>query len=96
MSLSVDGLLQYASTLEDERLTTIAGRAFFSVRVLPGGIEITPVSSAKARFVSRDEIKVVLDEYGRSRDLVPGHYQALSFHASYLLALIAHYVRERG
>ncbi|MEW5930398.1 MAG: hypothetical protein AB1941_23300 [Gemmatimonadota bacterium] len=92
--VSVDDLLRYASDLQNERLTTAGGRASFTVRVLPRGIEITPESSRKPRLVQRDKIRAVLDQYQESRNLQPGQYQAISFDASYVLGILARYLKE--
>lgn len=92
--LTTDELLRYASKLERQSLTTAGGRATFMVRVLSRGIEITPESSGTPRTVARETIQLVIDEYEQSRNLQPGQYQSITFDASYLLGIIAHYLRE--
>jgi hypothetical protein len=94
-SITPDDLLRFASNLRGERLTTAARRAEFSVHVVPGGLEITPESSRKRRFVSREMLQMVLDEYDRTRSVRPGKYHHITFDSSYLLALVDRYVRER-
>jgi hypothetical protein len=89
--ISVDELLRYASGLENERLTTAGGRASFSMKIVPQGIEITPDSSREPHIDDRETIQLVLDEYERSRNLQPGQYQEITADASYLLAIIARY-----
>ena len=95
-SLTANDLLRYASALEGQRLTTAGGRAAFTVRVLPRGIEVTPESSGNPRIVPRAAIQLVIEEYEQSRNLQPGQYQSITFDASYLLGIIAHYLREEA
>jgi hypothetical protein len=95
-TLTVDQLLGYASGLEAEQLTTAGGRATFTVRVLPRGLEVTPTSSGTSRIVGREIIQLVIDEYEQSRNLSPGQYQSITFDASYLLAIIAHFLAEQA
>lgn len=92
--ITADELLRYASTLEGQLLTTAGGRATFTIRVLPRGIEVTPESSGTPRIVPRETLQLVIDEYEQSRNLAPGQYQSITFDASYLLGIIAHYLRE--
>lgn len=91
MAVTSEQLLRFASTLENVEISTLAGRAKFTVQVLPGGIEITPRSSGKSRLVNREMVQRVCNEYERSRSTSPGHYQSITFDASYLLALINRY-----
>jgi hypothetical protein len=95
-TLTADELLRYASGLEGHRLTTAGGRAIFTVRVLPRGVEVTPESSGNPRIVPRETVQLVIDEYEQSRNLQPGQYQSITFDASYLLGIIAHYLREQA
>lgn len=94
--VSVEDFLRYASKRQNERLTTAGGRAWFTVRVLPRGIEITPESSRKPRLVQRDKIRAVLDQYQESRNLQPGQYQSISFDASYVLGILARYLKDES
>jgi len=94
-TLDTNELLRYASKLEGQRLTTAGGRASFTVRVLPRGIEVTPESTGNSRVVPRETIALVIEQYEQSRNLQPGQYQSITFDASYLLGIIAHYLRER-
>lgn len=91
---SAGALLRFASSVEGERLATLSGRAQFTVRVLPTGIEVTPVSSGKPRLIPTAMIGRVCDVYLHSRSLKPGDYQDITFDASYLLALIELYSRR--
>ena len=93
--VTADELLRYAATLQGERLTTAGGRAAFMVRVLPRGLEVTPESSGNPRVISPEMIQLVIDQDEQSRNLQPGQYQSLTFDASYLLGIIAHYLRGR-
>ena len=93
---TVAELLAFASSLEGERLPTLAGRASFSLRVVRAGIEFVPTSTAKPRLVTREMVRRVLDEYGNSRSLTPSHYHSITFDASYLLAIISRYNRQNA
>jgi hypothetical protein len=93
---TVAELLAFASSLEGERLPTLAGRASFTLRVVGAGIEFVPISTGKRRFVTREMIRRVLDEYASSRSLTAGHYQSITFDASYLLAIISRYDRRNA
>jgi hypothetical protein len=88
--------LRFASSIEGERLTTAARGAAFTIRTLPRGIEITPESSGMSRVVNHERIDLFLQEYERSRSVRPGHYQDITFDASYLLAITARFVARRG
>ena len=91
---SAEDFLAYASALENERLATAGGRAFFTLRAMPQGLEITPESSGKPRVVRRETIQLFLDEYQRSGKPQPAEYQGITFDASYLLAIIARYQHD--
>lgn len=93
---SADELIRYASKLEGQRLTTAGGRATFAVHVSLRGLEVTPESSAIPRIVTRETIQLVIEQYNRSRSLLPGQYQSITFDASYLLSIIDHYLEERS
>ena len=85
-------LLRFASTLEGEALATRARRAAFSICVVPEGLQITPASSGTPRFVGREKIQSVLDEYIRLGSIRPTDYLTVTFDSSYLLALISLYI----
>lgn len=90
--LTAKRLLQFASTLEGENLTTRAQQAAFSVCVVPDGLEITPASSGTPRVVRREKIQSVLDEYARTESNRTTDYLKVTFNSSYLLALINLYI----
>ena len=93
---TVAELLAFASSLEGERLPTLAGRASFSLRLVATGIEFVPASTGKPRLVTREMVRRVLDEYRVSRSLSPAHYQSITFDASYLLAIINRFNRRNA
>jgi hypothetical protein len=93
-TLTAGELLRYASGLEGQRLATAGGRATFTVRVLQHGLEVTPESSGTPRIIPRETIRLVIEQYEQSRNLQPGQYQSITFDASYLLGIIAHFLRE--
>lgn len=95
-TLTADELLRYASKLEGQRLTTAGGRATFTIRILPRGLEVTPESSGTPRIVAPETIQLVIDQYEQSRNLQPGQYHSLTFDSSYLLSIIAHFLREKA
>lgn len=83
--------LRFASTLEGSRLETGVRRAGFRIRSGEAGLEITPESSGLTRVVKEGRIQQFLEEYRRSHSKTAGHYQDVTFDASYLLAVIALY-----
>lgn len=89
-------ILVFAQTLEGTQLITHARARPFSLKVIPTGIEFVPESTGEPRRVSTEMVQLVYDEYTRSQSLRPSHYQAITFDASYLLALIDLYVRRDG
>ncbi|MHB8878693.1 MAG: hypothetical protein ACYC8T_33760 [Myxococcaceae bacterium] len=92
--ITADELLRFATTLEGEQLVTLSRGAAFSLRVLPDGIEFTPLSSGKPRRILREMVQSVCEEYRRSGSIKPGDYLSVTFDASYLLALIARHERR--
>lgn len=95
-SITASEVLHFASTLAGERVPTIAGRAAFHIRRIPGGLEVTPESTRKPRIISQDTVQRVLDVYCASGSLSPSRYQGITFDASYLLAVITRITRQNG
>lgn len=93
--LIVDDFLRFCAMLENQRLTTAARHAGFTIAVLPDGLEITPESSGFPRRVSREKIDRVLEQYEQSASLRPVHYHDITFDSSYLMAVISAYLQDR-
>lgn len=87
---STDDLLRLASRLEGQRLVTAARGAAFIVNALPDGIEVVPASTDRPRKVGVSTISRFLEEHNTSGVQRPGHYQDITFDASYLLTILAH------
>lgn len=88
--LTVERFLKLASPLEGERLVTAARGAAFQVSARPTGLEVTPESTGRSRTVPVSRISQFLEEYSTSGVERPGHYQDITFDASYLLAILSH------
>lgn len=87
-ALTADQLLAFASNLDGGHVQTVARGAKFLVKVVPEGIEITPASSGEPRTILRAHIESVLETFNRTSSLQPSDYHEITFHSSYLLALI--------
>jgi hypothetical protein len=57
---------------------------------------VTPESSGTPRIISPEIIQLVIEQYEQSRNLQPGQYQSITFDASYLLGIIAHFLQEQA
>lgn len=95
MRPNADDLMRFAATLEGVELSTAARGAIFTVLALPTGLQITPASSGESRLVSREMVHKVCEENQRLGSTRPVDYQAISFDASYLLALLQRYAEHQ-
>jgi hypothetical protein len=88
MLLDANNLVNYVDTLDDKQLETLARKRRFRAIGTSNGIEITPASSGQPRQISRGMIQRVCDEFEQSKSMKPADYHAITFDASYLLAII--------
>ena len=94
MPLDANSLLGYVDALDNRQLVTLARKKPFNVRATPDGIEIIPASK-HLRRVSREKIQRLCNEYTHSKSMKPGDYKAVSFDASYLLAVVDGFLHDR-
>jgi len=67
---------------------TVGGRATFTLRVLPKGLEYKPEFTLKERLHTHKFMQRILDRYLKSGSLRPGDYSDISKNASYFLAVV--------
>ena len=96
IQITAQELTAFAATLAGQELHTRTRHVPFSVRVTRGGLEFRPGSSGKPRTTGSGRLDQVLEEFAMSQSLRPGHYQALTVDASYILTLLARYLQHRG
>lgn len=93
--MTFDNLLAYTRTLEGHILRTIAKGAKFRVSVREGYICYIPESTGKVRCHMFQFAKRVFDRFIRIRSFSPADYQDISVNASYMLAVIAMYIKNK-
>jgi len=87
--MTLDEFLNRAARLRGQKLITSARKAVFRIRVEGRRLEVIPASTNRPRMVPGSRISRFLDEYNRSHMGRPGHYQEITFDASYLLAILS-------
>jgi hypothetical protein len=92
-SIPIDEFLSFVRTLEGEEIQTLAGRAYFTVRVVDNGLEFTPLSTKHPRGHTRAYVQRVLDRFHETESLSTADYQ-FTVNASYQLSLIDRYLRR--
>ncbi len=86
--------LNYCRSLKGETLHTEARNKPFSVEVEGGALWFVPLSSAKRRRASPEKTELVLSQLNKTGSYSPGSYQAITFHASYILAVASKYAKK--
>lgn len=79
--------LNYCRSLNGETLHTGALNKAFSVEVEGSALWFVPLSSGKRRRASPQKTELVLFQLNKTGSYSPGSYQAITFHASYILAV---------
>ena len=79
--------LTYCRSLSGETLHTEARKMPFKVEVQSGALWFVPLSSGKRRRASPEKTEQVLSLLNKTGSRTPGSYQAITFHASYILAV---------
>ena len=82
--------------MEGQEISTRAGRSKFTVCVAGDGVEYVPLSTKKPRLHERKIIDVVLDHFEKTGSFVISDYRDLTYNASYTLALIDRYLKNRA
>lgn len=93
---SVDELFDFCRRAPGMSWTTAVRRSVFAVDVDGNALAITPSSSRAARREARESIRSVLERLARTGSYRMSDYQDVSFNASYLLALVQAWQRERA
>jgi hypothetical protein len=92
-SIAIDDFLSFVRSLEGEVISTLAGRAQFTVRVADNGLEFTPLSTAHPRGHTRAYVQRVLDHFRATGSWSTADYQ-FTVNASYQLALIDRFLNR--
>jgi hypothetical protein len=79
--------LNYCRSLRGEILHTETRNKPFSVVVEGGMLWFVPLSSGKRRRADPEKTQRVLSLLKNTGSNSPGYYQAITFHASYILAV---------
>ena len=82
--------LDYCHTLKFKPIYTMARNKEFSVEIENDTIYFVPKTSGKRRRVDAGKTQEVLSQLSKFYDWSPGVYQAITFHASYILAVANH------
>jgi hypothetical protein len=92
--IATEALVRFARTLEGQELTTNIRGLPFTARVVGGRLEFTPASTGKTRPESLASLDHVLRQFADTESTRPGDYLQLTVNASYVLTLIAMYLRS--
>lgn len=85
-----DSFREHCRTLTGKVLQTGAKGKDFQVEVEGNNIYFIPASSGKRRTANADKTERVLALLAESKEWSPGKYQAITYHASYILAVAKH------
>jgi hypothetical protein len=91
--IAIDEFLAFVRTLQGEVISTLAGRARFTVRVVDNGLEFTPLSTEQPRGHTRAYAQRVLDQFRVTGSFSTADYQ-FTVNASYQLALIDRFLHR--
>ncbi len=83
--------------LQKREFQTIKQKKSFSARYSQGFVEIFPKSTMYERDLYQKEFLRVWDQaknYNRGEQFLNKHYQDITRHSSYILALMKYYLRE--
>ena len=87
MSVAANELLDSMKSVEGGQFLTQSREASFTLKMTPTGVTFTP-ATGKTRPVSTADLQKVSAHFAKTGSFRPGDYQSISFHASYLLAMI--------
>ena len=86
--------LHYCRTLKGETLHTEARNKPFSVEVEGAVLWFVPLSSGKRRRASPEKPELLLSQLNKPGSYSPGRYHAITFHASYILAVANRHAKK--
>ena len=87
MLRSFDSFRSYCHSLKGKVLHTGARTKPFHVEVEGSAVFFIPASSGKRRVANADKTERVLALLAESNEWSPAKYQAITYHASYILAV---------
>ncbi|PNG46380.1 hypothetical protein WDL1CHR_04694 [Variovorax sp. WDL1] len=90
MLFSFESFLRRCQTLEGHVLHTGTHAKPFTVEVEGSTVYFVPHSSGKRRRADPRKTERVLSQLAESKAWAPGEYQAITYHASYILAVAKH------
>lgn len=90
MLKTFDSFLEHSRSLKGKILCTGARAKPFRVDVVGDTVYFIPESSGKRRTANREKTERVLVQLAESNEWAPGTYQAITYHASYILAIAKH------
>ncbi|MBP1152363.1 hypothetical protein JOD69_004226 [Methylocaldum sp. RMAD-M] len=90
MLRSFASFVSYCKSLHGTVLHTGAQSKPFRVEVEGNTVFFVPQSSGKRRRANCEKTERVLAELSRSNVWSPGHYQSITYHASYIIAVAKH------
>ena len=90
MMKTFDSFRDYCRSLKGKVLHTGARAKPFRVEVEGENVFFIPDSSGKRRTANSDKTERVLALLAESNEWTPGTYQAITYHASYILAIAKH------
>lgn len=90
MLKTFDSFRSHCRSLQGKVLHTEARAKPFRVEVEGGVVFFIPESSGKRRTANSEKTERVLMILAESNEWSPGTYQAITYHASYILAIAKH------
>jgi hypothetical protein len=87
--------VDYCRRLRGTALETGARGKLFSVTVEGNTVYFIPKSSGKRRRANAEKTERVLKQLTGTSTWAPGDYQAITYHASYILAVARHWLDNR-
>lgn len=83
-------LFDYCRSLDGVQLFTIARNKEFSVDIEKNSLFFVPKSSGKRRKADERKTQEVLEFFTKYNDWSQASYKSITFHASYILAIVHH------
>ena len=90
MLQTFDAFRDHCRSLKGETLYTGVRGKPFKVEVEGEAVIFIPNSSGKRRFANSEKTMLVLALLAESKEQSPGKYHAITYHASYILAIAKH------
>lgn len=88
--LNYSNFFDYCRLLENVSIFTIARNKEFSVKIENSSLYFVPKSSKKSRKVDEKKTQEVIEYFIKYNDWSQASYKSITFHASYILAVMHH------